>query len=274
MDDLDRMFQRLLYNIRNSYPEYLTRPFEVSELYQTLIPYRHNRRELEIETNEDYEMAMLGLIAGARGYLKAEDGVQRVLRQELESPNPDTSAFRAYAHSPVSIAQDAEQRLEGNAGDGSREPISASPFAPPPRPPASAAPARRAPSSAPAQPRVETAKRSQRAAPRKAAAPSPLPRSMATVPPAPAAAPTSFPSASEPSQTHPGAMATPQRYVTANALGGSCSYCGGSLPDARRLVFCPHCGQNLTVQHCPACGTELEVGWKFCTTCGRGVAQA
>ena len=67
-------------------------------------------------------------------------------------------------------------------------------------------------------------------------------------------------------------MSTTQRSVTASALGGSCRYCGGTLPDGRRITFCPHCGQNLTVQHCPACNTELEIGWKFCTTCGRSIA--
>ena len=66
-------------------------------------------------------------------------------------------------------------------------------------------------------------------------------------------------------------MAAPPRSTTAEALGGKCRYCAGALPEGRRLTFCPHCGQNLTVQHCPACNTELEVGWKFCTTCGRGV---
>jgi predicted amidophosphoribosyltransferase len=66
-------------------------------------------------------------------------------------------------------------------------------------------------------------------------------------------------------------MATPQRVITVSA-GGSCRYCGGALPEGRRITYCPHCGQNLTIQHCPACGTELEIGWKFCTTCGRSVA--
>jgi len=27
------------------------------------------------------------------------------------------------------------------------------------------------------------------------------------------------------------------------------------------------------VQRCPACGTELEINWKFCITCGRGIAS-
>ncbi|MFL5578800.1 MAG: zinc ribbon domain-containing protein, partial [Gemmatimonadaceae bacterium] len=52
---------------------------------------------------------------------------------------------------------------------------------------------------------------------------------------------------------------------------GSCRYCGGTLPDGRRITYCPHCGQNLTVRQCPACSTELELGWRFCVTCGRQV---
>lgn len=58
------------------------------------------------------------------------------------------------------------------------------------------------------------------------------------------------------------------------AAGQSCRYCGGALPGGRRIVFCPHCGQDLTTVNCQACGTELELGWKFCTTCGRPVASA
>ena len=58
----------------------------------------------------------------------------------------------------------------------------------------------------------------------------------------------------------------------AGITGGECRYCGGTLPSGRRSVFCPHCGQNLTIQRCPACGTELELNWKFCITCGRGMS--
>jgi len=48
----------------------------------------------------------------------------------------------------------------------------------------------------------------------------------------------------------------------------TCRYCAGVLP-RRPVTFCPHCGVDLTRQQCPACSTELEVGWKFCVTCGR-----
>lgn len=58
------------------------------------------------------------------------------------------------------------------------------------------------------------------------------------------------------------------------APGESCRFCGGGLPAGRSLTYCPHCGQDQTVLHCQACGSEIEVGWKYCTTCGRGVASA
>ena len=63
--------------------------------------------------------------------------------------------------------------------------------------------------------------------------------------------------------------AAPIRSVTAQAVGGKCRYCAATLPDGRKIVFCPFCGNDLTMTQCPACSTELELGWKFCVTCGR-----
>lgn len=61
--------------------------------------------------------------------------------------------------------------------------------------------------------------------------------------------------------------------VHAHAAHG-CRYCGGRLPDARRVTFCPHCGLDLTKRQCPACSTELDATWRFCVTCGRGADVA
>lgn len=52
-----------------------------------------------------------------------------------------------------------------------------------------------------------------------------------------------------------------------------CRYCGGGLPRGRAASFCPYCGQDLTVRQCPACSAELDLGWKFCVCCGRGVGE-
>ena len=234
MDEIDRIFRLLVETIRSQEPELLSRPFEVADLYQSLLPYRLHRRELELETNSDYEMALLRLLSGERGYLVGDDEMQEALRRELTTPNPDPGAFRAYAMSHVSLAADAVRRLEQSA--------------------------------------VRSAAPAPSAVPSRAAQPSGAPTSPRPTSPPAAAAPVIAPMRSPVSSpSHQSTMAAPTRSTTAEALGGRCRYCSGVLPQGRRLTFCPHCGQNLTVQHCPACNTELEVGWKFCTTCGRGV---
>jgi hypothetical protein len=240
MDEIDRIFRLLVETIRSQEPELLARPFEVADLYQSLLPYRLHRRELALETNSDYEMAMLRLLSGERGYLVGDDEMQEALRRELATPNPDPGAFRAYAMSHVSIAADAVRRLDQVPVRDAAPTSAASPAAPPRAAQPPAGPVAQRPSSP-------------------AASASPVIAPMRS-------------SVSSPSLQN--TMAAPPRSTTAEALGGRCRYCSGALPQGRKLTYCPHCGQNLMVQHCPACNTELEVGWKFCTTCGRGVQPA
>lgn len=238
MDELDRLYRQLVETIRTQHPELLTRPFEVADIYQSLLPYRLHRRVLGLETNSDYELALLRLLSGERGYVIGDDEMQEALRRELATPNPDPGAFRAYASSHVALAADAVRRLDQAGSTAGR-----------------AAPTPAASPVVPARPSAA-----------QAAAPA------AVMPPAPAAKPPMRSPVSSPSLQQ--TMSAPPRSTTAEALGGRCRYCNGTLPSGRRLTYCPHCGQNLTVQHCPACNTELEVGWKFCTTCGRSVAEA
>lgn len=249
MDDLDRLFRRLVQNIRNGYPEYLTRPFEVSELFQNLIPYRHNRRELEIETNGDYEVALCRLLSGERGYASGDETMSEAIRRELGSPNPNTAIFREFAASSVSLSPEALRRFDQNAADQAPQPsptplsISVLPVEPPAA----------APSSAPAPVRSAAAE-STRSAP-------------AATERQPASAAASQAAVSAP----PSQRRADNTSAPAAASGPSCRYCGGTLPTDRRVIFCPHCGQNLMVVRCPACSSEMETGWKFCITCGRGV---
>jgi hypothetical protein len=210
MDEVDRMFRRLLQNVRAGYAQYLSHPFEVAELYQTLIPYRHNRREMALETNQDYEMALCRLLAGERNYLVVDDALAEAMRSELAASNPNTAIFREFAAARIAIAPGTLRLLDelgppetSVAGTGAD--AAASPAVPPSR-------------SAP--------------------------------PPA----------------------AAPAAARTRDDGVESCRYCGGFLPLGRSSNFGPHCGQNLTIQRCPACGTELDISWRFCITCGRGVA--
>ena len=192
MDDLDRLVRRLVQNVRNSHPQYLSQPVEVSELYQTLIPYRHNRTELEIETNQDYEAALCQLLSGERGYATGDQAMQDAMRKELASPNPNTAVFRDFAAARVTLTSEAVRHF--------------------------------------------------------------------------ADSPTSLQRSSQSSTLRASSS------QGATSAAGACRYCGGTLPDGRKVLFCPSCGQNLMVQRCPACGTELEIHWKYCITCGRGVA--
>ncbi|MDQ6691097.1 MAG: zinc ribbon domain-containing protein [Gemmatimonadota bacterium] len=111
MDDLDRLFQRLVHNIRNGHAEYLSVPFTVQELYDTLVPYRHYRRDLGIETNQDYEAALTRLLAGENGYIRADQSMQDRLKKELGSQHPDLGAFRDYAETRISLVPAAVQKL-------------------------------------------------------------------------------------------------------------------------------------------------------------------
>jgi hypothetical protein len=245
MDELDRMHRRLVQNIRAGFPDLLGRPFEVAELYTTLVPYRHNRRDLELDTNQDYEHALLRLLSGERGYLVGDPQMQQDLRAELDSPNPDLTKFRAYATTMVSLGADGARPVEApvlrRPGSGGTAAIPST-AAPPPAAPAAAATER--PTLGIPNPSPEPAR-------------APAPRAAAQ----PAAPPPPRPAAPQPILSATGA-----RSIVAT---GSCRYCAGELPEGRSITFCPHCGQNLTILNCPACGTELDVGWKFCTTCGR-----
>jgi hypothetical protein len=67
MDGLDRMFRRLVHNVRAGFPDLLSRPFEISALHQHLVPYRLNRGELAIDSAEEYELTLMRLLSGDRG---------------------------------------------------------------------------------------------------------------------------------------------------------------------------------------------------------------
>lgn len=260
MDDLDRVFHRLVSNIRHRHPEYLTLPFTVQELYETLIPYRHHRRELGIETNQDYEIAVTRLLSGERDYLMADPEMRDKLEAELASPHFDTGAFREFALARVSLAPEALRRIRAltvptaetaaaaaEGASGAATGASSTSATPAPRsaaseaPPAAGAVASGAAVSGSPTPAGFSATFPLSSAPSEPAAPEPPP------------APGEIPSIAN--------MSVPE----------GCPFCGGTLPEGRTVIYCPNCGNNLSVSRCPACGGELEKGWKFCVTCGRTV---
>ncbi len=228
MDNLDRMYRHLVRTIRARFPQYLTEPFNVAELQQNVLPYRLHRRELGLETNEDYEITVTELLAGTRDYLIVDDQMRDGLRKQLSSANPDPSAYRQFASASVALAPAALRSLEIGPDEEALMKGSSTAAPPPPRTPTPVQPAAASPAKT-----------------------SPVRRT----PGPPITAPTGV------------------RRVTPEA-GDRCRTCGEALPAGRAITFCPHCGQNVTTTHCLGCGSELEVDWKFCPTCGRPAASS
>jgi RNA polymerase subunit RPABC4/transcription elongation factor Spt4 len=243
MDNLDRMFRHLARTVRAKHPQYLSQPFTVAELHQSILPYRLHRRELGLETNEDYEITLTELLSGSRDYLIVDESMRDRLRSELASKNPDPTAFKQFATSTVALSPTALRSLEAGPDDEST-PLALNALRATAETPLASTAASNPPSLPPAPPTP---------APPKAAV-------------APAASPT-------PSRISTSRSPIGSRAVVANA-GDRCRYCNELLPTGRTITFCPHCGQNLTVVNCEACGTELEVGWKFCPICGRPAASS
>lgn len=232
-DELDRLFRRLVDNVADLDASRLDGPLPLSEIHQNLVPYRTHRALLGIESNQDYEMTILRLVAGERGYAHVEpDEVRQQLEREARSVNPDTGVFRRFPHAGVWLDPDQVRVLLSTRASRSAEAA---------RPDAGG-------TVAPAITAFELAEGGPLSGEEDGTDEPQLPFSLddgAEEPPAPA--------------------------VRAGG-GAQCGYCGGDLPVGRTVIFCPHCGQNVGVMHCPVCGTELDVGWQYCITCGREMA--
>ncbi|MFN2603798.1 MAG: zinc ribbon domain-containing protein [Gemmatimonadaceae bacterium] len=257
MDDLDRVFHRLVSNIRHRHPEYLTLPFTVQELYETLIPYRHHRRELGIETNQDYEIAVTRLLSGERDYLQADPEMRDKLQADLASPHADPGGFREFAGAKVSLAPEALRRIRALT-----VPAGA------PGAPGASTTAQAASQSVPEATQSAPVTSGASAPPERATGSRAALSAMPTQGGFSANFPLSSSGAGESARSTPAAIPL----MPNAAVPEGCPFCSGTLPEGRTVIYCPHCGNNLSVSRCPACGGELEKGWKFCVSCGRSVA--
>lgn len=212
-DELDRLFECLVQALARD--ARLAVPIVASEVYERLVPYRSNRPKLRVATHQDYEMTVLRLLAGERGYVALEpDDVREAMQREVTAVNPDPALFRNFPDARVMVNRMAAERvLRG-------EQVYAPPPLPPPPPPPGAAE------------EVEHEEADEEEAP-----------------------------------SRPSSLAFE---LEERSDMTQCAYCGGSLPTTRKVNFCPHCGQPPSGElKCPACGSEVDVGWAYCISCGR-----
>jgi len=244
-DELDRLFRRLVLNLAELDPSRIHGPVEVTELYQSLVPYRTHRAALGLDSHEDYEMTLLRLLAGERGYAFVEpEEARTALGAEAAGINPDTSLYKRYGAAQVTLDPDHVRAALGGL-DAALPASDATADAGAPAPAAERTASESAwfPEPPPDIPEIEVAD--------------------------------AEPDARVEQPELPFALddeAAERQAVEPHSTSAPCAFCGGALPVGRAVIFCPHCGQNVGVVHCPSCGTELDVGWRFCITCGRQMA--
>ena len=245
-DELDRLFRHLVLNLAQLDPSRIHGPVEIAELYQRLVPYRTPRASLALASHDDYQMTVMRLLSGERGYAFVEpEEVRAALVAEVGAINPDPGLFERYPTATVTL--DPEQVRAVLAGETDEHP------APPPEPGAERpAPIRAAPPADSWFPELSGDEVVEAAPP------------VAEPEAAMASGELPFAREDEPAEAPP---------VAPRSATAPCAFCGGALPGGRAVIYCPHCGQNVGVVHCPNCGTELDVGWRYCITCGRPMGE-
>ena len=109
-DELDRLFELLVRVLAQD--ARLALPFPAADIHERLVPYRSNRSRLNVATHQDYEMTVLRLLAGERGYVGLEpDEVREAMQREVTTTNPDPSVFRNFPDARVAVNRFAAERF-------------------------------------------------------------------------------------------------------------------------------------------------------------------
>lgn len=235
MTDVERFFRRLVANLASSDPARLHHPIPLEDVYQSIIPYRSNRRALHLETSEDYEMVLLRLCAGEGELVRTEPEDARVeFAEEVRSPHPDLDVLRRLERVVISLRSEPLAR----ALDSEPELDATHPAAAPPVPPIPGLDL----------PQLDTIE--------------PIDEAEALLD-------------DDPLPDEPAEPLLDEGQLTDGPAApvSHCLYCGDRLPIDRPVRFCPHCGQRQTPPECPQCHSEVEPGWRHCVSCGAALAE-
>lgn len=80
------------------------RPIAVKEILDTLAPYRQVRAHAIVDTNDDYLLLVMRLLAGEGGFIEAEAAVRSAFAAELAAPNPDLFVVRTHGNATVRLS--------------------------------------------------------------------------------------------------------------------------------------------------------------------------
>ncbi|MGD2120860.1 MAG: zinc ribbon domain-containing protein [Gemmatimonadota bacterium] len=271
---LRRFHRAVVREIHARDPEHVNAPFTVAEIYQNLVPYRTHRDELGVEMNADYEHALLRLLAGEGDFLSIESSTARKeIREELETPNPNTGLYRDFAAADVRLNPD---KLDVSFLDEIASERAAD---------ASEASAANPADGEILEEDMEEDVREGDAGEQEVAEDG---YETLDVEPIGASLVSSGGDEAElASEEVPVEVSDDLEDVeleedeTVDLEGEgeeedlppfeNCPWCREALPQQARVRFCPFCGSNVQLVPCPACGEELRLNWRFCIACGTEV---
>ena len=102
--DLERLFRQIVVNLVATDPARLRAPLSLADIRHSIVPYRANRRALQIESSEEYELALMRLYAGEEGLAQTDGAeVQEEFASELRSPNPDLTILQRHEKTVVTL---------------------------------------------------------------------------------------------------------------------------------------------------------------------------
>jgi hypothetical protein len=103
MTDLERLIRQIADNL-SADPARARQPLTVAQLRDSIVPYRANRKALQLESSEDYELALMQLCAGEGGFARMEaEKIGQQFAAELGSPNPDLSMLRQHEEALLTL---------------------------------------------------------------------------------------------------------------------------------------------------------------------------
>jgi len=95
--DVERFFRRLVSNLAATDPARLRGPVPLDDITGSILPYRTNRRALQLDTVEDYEAVLLRLCAGEGDLVRTEpEEARERFAQESRNANPDLTVLYSF----------------------------------------------------------------------------------------------------------------------------------------------------------------------------------
>jgi hypothetical protein len=107
LTDLERFFRQIVSNLAATDPGRLRGPLPLAEIPVSIVPYRTNRRALQLDSSEEYEMVLLRLCAGEGGYARTDpEPVRQAFEAEVRSANPDLEVIHRFEDVSIILRPD------------------------------------------------------------------------------------------------------------------------------------------------------------------------